>query len=404
MSGTRKKVSAQDADVQHEDVRRALAERALTHVRQGSTDQAHSPMYLPTAAYLDERRFASEVQRVFIDGPIAAALSIELPEPNTYHASNLLGKPLLLTRDAEGKAHAFLNTCRHRGAQVCAIGRGTKSSFTCPYHAWTYDNRGALVKVYAEESFGEFNKSARGLRALACEERHGLIFCSLNPNKQFDIDMWLTGFHESLAALQLDRWVLYEQRDLQGPGWKVTFDGYLEVYHHDIVHRSTVGAHTIGNLLVHDTFGPHQRLTFGRKDLKAVEGALPKERNPDDFIRIIHSVFPNLSISGIVGGHCLVSQVFPTDQIDRTITRQSILCAPGERDTAWEEAARTFSQLTLDAVKHEDYVLGESVQESLTSGANQEFIIGRNEPGLQHYHRTLERIMQDGHPAVRNTV
>lgn len=381
--------------------RRALAQRALKHVRLGSTDQADSTMCLPTAAYLDESRFDAEVQRVFIDGPTVVALSIELPDVNSYRASTLLGKPLLLTRDADGQVHAFLNACRHRGAQVCSAGIGHKSRFTCPYHAWTYNNRGTLVSVYAKETFGDFDLTTRGLTALACEERHGLIFCSLNPDTQFDLDLWLHGFESALAALQLDQWVLYEQRDLDGPGWKVAFDGYLEVYHHDIVHRSTVGTHTIGNLLVHDTFGPHQRLTFGRKELKELDGEFPEGYEPNAYIRIIHSIFPNLSVSGIVGGHCLVSQVFPTPDINRTITRQSILCAPGVRNSVWEEAAAAFSQLTLDAVSNEDYVLGQSVQQALASGANEDFMFGRNEPGLQHYHRTLASIMIDGHEAVQ---
>ncbi len=386
----------------HQDVevRRGLALRALNHVRRGTTDQADTHMRLPIAAYLDEARYREEVQRVFVDGPIAVALSLELSEPGSYRAFTVLSKPLLLTRDAQGQVRAFLNVCRHRGAQVCEGGSGVKDRFTCPYHAWTYDSTGALVKVYGDDAFGAFDVAERGLTELACEERHGVVFCCLNPRRTFSIDPWLQDMGEPLAALQLDNWVLYEQRDLAGPGWKVAFDGYLEVYHHDIVHRSTVGQHTIGNLLVHDTFGPHQRLTFGRKTLKEVTGELQGDWDPDEYIRIVHSVFPNLSISGIVGGHCLVSQIFPGDDLASTVTRQSILCAPGEQDAAWEEAASTFSRLALEAVRDEDYALGLSVQSALPSGANADFLLGRNEPGVQHYHRTLAAIMDGSHPAL----
>ena len=375
------------------DDTRQLAERALEHLQSGTTDQADAHMPIPVGAYLDEARFTREVQSVFHNLPIAAALSIELPDPGTYVAQTILDTPLLLTRGEDGLMRAHLNVCRHRGATLCPDGRGRRSRFACPYHAWTYDNTGALVKLYGDDKFGDFDHSTRGLTPLACAERNGLIFVCLTPGTTFDIDRWLTDMTGPLSTLDLDHWVLFEQRDLRGPGWKVAMDGYLEVYHHDIVHRSTVGQHTIGNLLVHDTFGPHQRLTFGRKNLSDLADTPRTDWRPDEHIRIIHSVFPNLSISGIVGGHCLVSQIFPGATIDETITRQSILCAPGDQDDAWLDAAETFSRLTLEAVRDEDYAIGQTVQSALRSGANTEFLLGLNEPAVQHYHKTVAHIM-----------
>ena len=169
-------------------------------------------------------------------------------------------------------------------------------------------------------------------------------------------------------------------------------DGYLEVYHHDIVHRATVGAHTVGNLLVHDTYGPHQRMTFARPSLRELAELPPDEWvEPAQHIRLIHSVFPNLSASGIVGGHCLVGIILPID-LHRTVTKQFVLCAPGEQDDAWREAAEAFSDLTLRAVRDEDYALVQTVQEALASGANDDFLLGRNEPAVQHYHEMVQRL------------
>ena len=101
--------------------------------------------------------------------------------------------------------------------------------------------------------------------------KHGIIWICLDPSIDFDIDKWLGDFGNRLDSLELDNWHLFETRELEGPGWKAAMDGYLEVYHHDTVHGKTVGQHTIGNLLVHDTYGPHQRLTFGRKNISELE-------------------------------------------------------------------------------------------------------------------------------------
>jgi len=125
--------------------------------------------------------------------------------------------------------------------------------------------------------------------------------------------------------------------------------------------------------------------------------------DPHEYIRIIHSIFPNLSVSGIVGGHCLVSQVSPGKGPETTTTRQSILCAKGGKDEAWHLAAKQFSEMTLQAVRDEDYSVVATIQHALNSGANNSFLIGRNEPGVQHYHRAVAAAM-DGTLSGLNAV
>ena len=56
------------------------------------------------------------------------------------------------------------------------------------------------------------------------------------------------------------------------------------------------------------------------------------------------------------------------------------------------QEVETFSQMTLQAVRDEDYALVATVQEALHSGANESFLIGRNEPAVQHYHRSVADI------------
>ena len=70
-------------------------------------------------------------------------------------------------------SRSFLNACRHRGAQVVAHGCGSARRFTCPYHAWSYDTKGALVGVSGRSTFGDLDTDTRGLTELPCEERVG---------------------------------------------------------------------------------------------------------------------------------------------------------------------------------------------------------------------------------------
>jgi phenylpropionate dioxygenase-like ring-hydroxylating dioxygenase large terminal subunit len=376
----------------HEEMM-GLATRALDHFQNHTTDMAPEPMLMPVEAYTNQERYAAERERIFKNLPLALALSLELPEAGDYKAMTVMETPIILCRNDQGIVKCFLNACRHRGARLCEDGRSSSRVFACPYHAWTYDRDGSLIGRYAEETFGELDYSQYGLTELPCKERSGLIWVSLTPHAHFDLDEWLGDFAAELDTLALSDWHLHESRVLKSPGWKITMDGYLEAYHHNLVHGKTVGKHTVGNLLVLDTYGPHQRLTFGRKTLGDLTVQEKSTWNPEQHIRLIHSCFPNLSISGILGDHCLVSQIFPGPEPDSTETVQYILAASPPETEEQIDATENFSAMVLQAVKDEDYRIGFGIQQSINSGANQSFVYGRNEPAVQNYHAWVGRFM-----------
>ena len=56
--------------MQASDESKTLAKRALTHLKNRTTDQASSTMELPAAAYIDPERYQREVDRVFRHLPL----------------------------------------------------------------------------------------------------------------------------------------------------------------------------------------------------------------------------------------------------------------------------------------------------------------------------------------------
>lgn len=381
----------QESPVKQDPEAMRLARRALSHYRAKTTDQAPDILIQPISSYTDAQRFHHEVQALFMRLPLAPALSIELPRPKTFRAMTVMGVPLVLVRGQDGQVRAFLNACRHRGAQLCKEGHGAMDRFVCPYHAWQYDLEGRLTALYGESTFGEVSAKTHSLTELACAERAGLIWVTLTPGVGFDIDEWLGDFIGPLESLRLKEWHLYDQRELPGPGWKVAWEGYLEAYHHNTVHANTVGRFTIGNLTLHDTYGPHQRIVFGRRTLPELLEQPEDQWEPDRHIRRIHLGFPNLAISGVLGDHCMVSQVYPGPTPDTTVTRQTVLSAREPVTEEQKTATENFSQIVLKAVRDEDYMIGAGVQAALRTGANQAFTIGRNEPAVQHFHRMVAR-------------
>ena len=369
-----------------------LAKRLLTHNLNGTTDQADGIMVKPVADYTDNEIISSEVNKIFYDHPVPIALSAEFKENNSYKATKVIDTPLLITRGEDGVVRTFINICKHRGAPVCPEGTGKKSKFNCTYHGWMYNNTGDLVNIFKSDTFGDIDKSKIKLTELFCEERSGFIWACLNPDIKYDLNKWMNGFDAELDDIDLENWHLFKSIKINGPMWKICWDGYTDGYHHHMVHPETVGKNTIVNLIAHDTYGPHQRFAFGLKNIDELSDIEEKDWEPENHLRLIHSVFPNSSISAIQNEHCLVSIIFPSPDLQETITTQYILCLKEPKTKEEIKKAEEFAELSRAAIIDEDYPINFKIQESIHSKANTEFLFGKNEPIQQHYHNWIEKL------------
>ena len=369
-----------------------LAKRLLTHNLNGTTDQADGIMVKPVADYTDNEIISSEVNKIFYDHPVPIALSAEFKENNSYKAAKVIDTPLLITRGEDGVVRTFINICKHRGAPVCPEGTGKKSKFNCTYHGWMYNNTGNLVNIFKSDTFGDIDKSKIKLTELFCEERSGFIWACLNPDIKYDLNQWMNGFDAELDDIDLENWHLFKSIKINGPMWKICWDGYTDGYHHHMVHPETVGKNTIVNLIAHDTYGPHQRFAFGLKNIDELSDIEEKDWEPENHLRLIHSVFPNSSISAIQNEHCLVSIIFPSPDLQETVTTQYILCLKEPKTKEEIKKAEEFAELSRAAIIDEDYPINFKIQESIHSKANTEFLFGKNEPIQQHYHNWIEKL------------
>ena len=98
--------------------------------------------------------FEQEQRRIFDCVWIYLGHESEVPAPGDFRTRNLAGRPLILCRGDDGAVRVFINSCPHRGAEVCRESAGNKKSFQCLYHAWTYSNTGKLIGVPGEDAFG----------------------------------------------------------------------------------------------------------------------------------------------------------------------------------------------------------------------------------------------------------
>jgi len=371
-----------------------MARHNAAHAAAGSMELADQIGRVPAAHYYDEDRWALEMKQVFKRMPLMLAASCELPDSGDYKALNAAGVPVLISRGQNGEVRAFVNMCRHRGAVIMPEGCGNSHRFTCPYHAWTYTTEGALSGVYAPRDFGDVDKSANGLRPLPVLERSGLIWVIANPESQLDISTFLSGYDDMLAHFDFSSWHMFAQRKVDGPNWKIAYDGYLDLYHLPILHKDTFGDQ-FPNQGLYYSWGPHQRVSTPDPTLVKLLDT-PEEEWPEEVLLTgVWTIFPHVSIASFDGGGrgVMISQLFPGDTPQSSYTIQNYLMEKPPGDEEQAKAATEQFALLKYVVEEEDYATGLRQQTALMTGTMEHVMFGRNEAGGQNFHRWLDKIL-----------
>lgn len=378
----------------------SFARDLLEHTRANSIRPASDIMRIETQIYVAPSRFERERDQLFKRLPLMLAASCELSEPGQYKTIEVIGISVLLLRDTSGDARAYLNSCPHRGMQV-ADGEGKRNQFTCPYHGWTFSQSGDLVGVPLREEFGDLEDIR--LTSFPVYENAGLIWVTLNAEPALSPSIFLAGFDRLLEVFDLTQWEFLQRRFIPGPNWKLTFEAHLEFYHLPVLHKDTFGPDT-SNKALYYFWGPHQRLTQAKDSKEGVrdENNLFKLGIDKDGSWPLPSmmlgewiIFPNVSINIFYQGGLgmLISQVVPGKTVDQSVTIQTYLLANESTDEARAEAENL-----CDFLQHvgtdEDMPTSARQQTTMRSGMLREVLIGKNEAGIQEFHRWIDRILE----------
>ncbi|MEL7462793.1 MAG: SRPBCC family protein [Pseudomonadota bacterium] len=352
---------------------------------------AHSPI----ARYASPERFERERAMIFHRKPVVAAHSSELADENAYIARDFLGLPLLLTRDEAGRAHAFLNVCRHRGATIEREATGCKRIFTCPYHGWSWTNEGALRAVPHEaEGFPNLPRAERALRSLPCAEAHGFIWIVADPEASEipDIDGWLNDLGEDFAWLDLANHRIAVSEEIEiAANWKLLVEGGLEAYHFRVAHKNTIAPYFPDNLSTYAMFGPHIRSVLPRTtmtDLREVPEADWRIRRDANLLYVLT---PSVQLL-VQQDHVVWINAEP---VSEGVTKLRLATLVPQDSPETEETAahwRKNHQITHVTLM-EDFELGEEVQYGFASHGNPSHLFGRFEGALNRFNLTVEEMI-----------
>jgi Rieske 2Fe-2S family protein len=193
---------------------------------------------LAADAYFDPRQYERELQRIWYRNWVYVGRSSDVARFRAFRTFDLGDQKILLVRDDRGTLQGFHNTCRHRGAALCRETEGQLRTGTiiCPYHAWTYNLQGDLLRTSSKVHASGFDVADFPLYKISVREWNGFIFVALTDNplpfeKIFDLplnrlDAW------SLGNLVVGHVLL---KTIQS-NWKIFWENYNECLHCPGVH------------------------------------------------------------------------------------------------------------------------------------------------------------------------
>ena len=332
---------------------------------------------LPSSWYLDEDIFALEREHIFFREWLCVGRQEDLPGPGAHRLLDIHGESVILLRNGQNQLRAFYNVCRHRGARLCVddgaslVKGGISSKFiTCPYHAWSYDLDGQLVRARDMPEDCDFDAADIQLYPVAVDSWGGFIFIHMTPAEAKPL--------AAHVALVVERFKRYRMEDLRvgktfqytvEANWKVVCENYNECYHCGPVHpelcRIVPAFREHGGAgLEWDKGVPHRpgAITFtmtGTTNRRTIPGLNEAERT----LHFGELVYPNLFLS--LSSDHVAAFMLHADGPHRTRITCHLLFEPYEIERAEFDPADAGD--FWDLVNRQDWEICKRVQQGMAS-------------------------------------
>jgi phenylpropionate dioxygenase-like ring-hydroxylating dioxygenase large terminal subunit len=330
---------------------------------------------LPSEWYVEPAYLEDEHERVFDRSWQYAGPAELVAEPGTFLTTRAGRVPIVVTRDTEGELNAFVNVCRHRGAEVARERNGTRKSLQCHYHAWTYGLDGRLRAAPRTDGL---DLGDIALPPVAVDTWGPFVF--VNPDadaaplgdKLGDLPTIVTEAGVPLEDVRPRRNASYEIQ----ANWKLVVDNYLECYHCPVAHPGFSQAFDVDDytLTEYPTFSVQR--TPGRETGEGLYAFL----------------WPNFTLNVYPGPGNVSVNLFVPVAPDRTLALFEYYLADAVGDVDADEFVAF-----VDQVQREDTELCESAQRGLRSGRlAQGVLVPGREDGLKHFQQLVKQALQEG--------
>ncbi len=205
-----------------------------------AVDSPENAITLPPEAYGSDELYADEVDRIFKRGWIPLCRIEQLSAPGSYYSIDILGTPLVVTRDRKNDIRVMSRNCTHRWMEVCS-GAGEAGVLQCPYHLWSFGLDGHLAGAPEMKQAAGFERKDYGLKQFRHEIWKGFVFVNFDGHAA-PVAEQLAGLATQVDPYDFENYQIVEHTDwgVCDWDWKIMVDNFMECYHHIGPHRGTL--------------------------------------------------------------------------------------------------------------------------------------------------------------------
>ena len=357
------------------------------------------PIDVSAKRYFDPEFYRLEREHVFKKTWQYVGHREELPNEGDYLLLTELEEPVFLVHGKDGNINAFFNVCQHRGSPLVTKPKGNKRVFVCPFHGWTYDQKGGLRGYPEAKNFPRnMGKECLSLKRVKCESFGPLIFINFDP-EAISLREYLGPVADEIDPLIGDasedcHLAGREVFSLRG-NWKIAGDANVETYHVPYLHKNTasplVDSHRTGQWLLPNG---HSRMLLKFKNKE--NAAAPIKRKtfkglqvnplPLDGIYSFH-LFPNTSIVMAGTDMYFIISAVPTgpSSMKYIVDYLSHIPRGGKHDAMLDQMVK-FNSMVLQ----EDLALVEDMQTAMEQGILTKLKLQYQERRIRRLHEDLD--------------
>jgi choline monooxygenase len=315
-----------------------------------------------------------------------------ISDPESFFTADVIGEPVIVVRDKQGKLRAFSNVCRHRAGPI-ALGSGCKNVLRCQYHGWTYTLDGRLIGTPDVDGVEFFDRGTMGMVPLACETWGQFIYVNFDLHAE-PLSAYLGKIPEQARGFQFDGLEFAERREyVIDCNWKVYVDNYLEGYHIPIAHPGLMKEIDYAHYRT-DTYRYYSQQFAPLRAMKPEDAGerlyAPGTGLPD---ALYFWIFPNLMLN-IYPDNIQTNVIVPL-AYEKTLTIFEWFFHDVGSQQVRERIAKAIA--FSEEVQKEDVGLCEHVQRGLRSSS---YDRGRysvkRENGVHHFHMLLNEFLARG--------
>ena len=342
-------------------------------------DEAFTP---PNTWYTSPIFYEQEIEHIWKKNWVCVDSFLDLKEIGDYKTGNLVDQPYIITKSSEN-IKVFYNVCIHHGSIIQRNDKGRCDQLECPYHGWTYNLQGALIKCTSMKGIKNFKLKENKLKSIKSYNHGRLFFLNLNENSPTDeLKVLLTNFDQTHIRRNVDP--LFTDMDFVTAkeftvncNWKIFVDNWLDGgYHVPILHKNLNKEIQMKEYIINN---------YNKLNIQETPGSQQSDRIGE--YAIYSFIYPNCMIAKY-GPWLDVSIIFPLGVDKCKVSMKWFIDLDKKCDIKFiEESLKSSMEIQV-----EDIYISELVSRGLKSnGYNKGRYVPSKESGMHNFHIQIHK-------------